>query len=53
MSVDLLQEKIRKMKNPSVVDMTATADMIPQEVLNAMRTFCMLMMRFAGGFWIA
>ena len=30
MSVDLLQEKIRKMKNPSVVDLTATADMIPQ-----------------------
>ena len=31
MSVDLLQEKIRKMKNPSVVDLTATADMIPQK----------------------
>ena len=39
MSVDLLQEKIRKMKNPSVVDMTATADMIPQEVLNAHADF--------------
>lgn len=29
MSVDLLQEKIRKMKNPSIIDLTATADMIP------------------------
>ena len=30
MSVDLLQEKIRKTKNPSVVDFTATADMVPE-----------------------
>ena len=47
MSVDLLQEKIRKMKNPSIVDMTASADMIPQCVfeehagfLQAYYAFC-------------
>lgn len=39
MSVDLLQERIRKMKNPSIVDMTATADMIPQEVMQAHEDF--------------
>ena len=33
MSVDSLQEKIRKMKNPSVVDMTASADRIPPHLL--------------------
>lgn len=32
MSIDLLQEKIRKFKNPSVVDLTATPDMIPPNV---------------------
>jgi len=35
MSVDLLQEKIRKMKNPSIVDMTASADRIPPHVLQS------------------
>lgn len=29
MSIDILQDKIRKLKNPSVVDMTASADKIP------------------------
>jgi len=29
MSVDKLQARIRKLKNPSVIDMTATPDMIP------------------------
>ena len=33
MSVDLLQEKIRKFKNPSIVDMTVTEDMIPPHLL--------------------
>lgn len=33
MSVDLLQEKIRKMKNPSVVDLTASRDRIPPNLL--------------------
>lgn len=32
MSIDLLQEKIRKIKNPSVVDVTATPEMIPPMV---------------------
>ncbi len=39
MSVDLLQEKIRKMKNPSVVDMTADADMIPQVFMDRYGSF--------------
>lgn len=34
MSVDLLQEKIRKTKNPSVVDFTADAEMIPPRILD-------------------
>lgn len=33
MSVDLLQKKIRKCKNPSVVDFTITADLIPTSVM--------------------
>jgi len=33
MSVDLLQKKIRKCKNPSVVDMTVTPDLIPGAVI--------------------
>ena len=33
MSVDLLQEKIRKMKNPSVVDLTASRDRMPPNLL--------------------
>lgn len=32
MSVDLLQEKIRKYKNPSVLDMTVTEKMIPPQL---------------------
>lgn len=33
MSVDKLQEKIRKMKNPSVIDFSVTEDMIPPHIL--------------------
>ena len=33
MSVDLLHEKIRKLKNPSVIDFTMSQDMIPEAVL--------------------
>ena len=33
MSVDLLQEKIRKLKNPSVIDFTISQEMIPTAVL--------------------
>lgn len=33
MSVDLLQKKIRKCKNPSVVDFTVTPDLIPAYVM--------------------
>lgn len=33
MSVDLLQEKIRKKKNPSVVDLTTSPDRIPPSLL--------------------
>ena len=47
MSVDLLQEKIRKTKNPSVVDFTADASMLPPQILedagsflDAYETYC-------------
>ena len=33
MSVDKLQEKIRKLKNPSVIDFSVTEDMIPTHIL--------------------
>lgn len=33
MSVDLLQDKIRKLKNPSVIDFSATKDHIPPHIL--------------------
>lgn len=33
MSVDLLQEKIRKMKNPSIVDLTTSPDRIPPSLM--------------------
>jgi len=35
MSVDLLQERIRKMKNPSVLDMTSSADRVPPSLMNS------------------
>ena len=51
MSVDLLQEKIRKFKNPSVVDMTVTEEMIPpqlrensQDFLQISQTYCRQML---------
>lgn len=47
MSVDKLQEKIRKLKNPTVIDFTLTSDQIPQFLLeqeensvNAYGRFC-------------
>lgn len=39
MSVDLLQKKIRKCKNPSVVDFTISADMIPASVMEQEGSF--------------
>lgn len=39
MSVDLLQEKIRKTKNPSVVDFTADASMLPPQLLEGSGSF--------------
>ena len=35
MSVDLLQERIRKLKNPSVLDMTASVERIPPSLMNS------------------
>ena len=32
MSIDKLQEKIRKTKNPSVVDLTLSADLLPPQL---------------------
>lgn len=34
MSIDILQEKIRKLKNPSVIDLTVKPDGIPPHILN-------------------
>ena len=34
MSMDILQEKIRKLKNPSVIDMTVSANQIPPSLLD-------------------
>lgn len=39
MSVDLLQEKIRKMKNPTIVDLTASADRIPPCLMQSYGNF--------------
>jgi len=48
MSIDKLQERIRKLKNPSVIDFTLTKDQIPPHVLekeggfvNAYGRFCL------------
>ena len=47
MSVDKLQEKIRKLKNPSVLDLRVSAEQIPPHLLEsassyaaAYRTYC-------------
>ncbi len=47
MSIDKLQDKIRKLKNPSVIDLTATSEQIPPHILeqetgfvNAYSRFC-------------
>lgn len=39
MSIDLLQKRIRKLKNPTVVDFTATADMLPPVLLESHDTW--------------
>lgn len=39
MSVDLLQKRIRKFKNPTVVDFTASAEMLPPVLLEAHDTW--------------
>ena len=36
MSMELLQEKIRKLKNPSVVDLTVTVDQLPVHIFGGM-----------------
>ena len=48
MSVDLLQEKIRKKKNPSVVDMTASADRIPPCLLESNESFLQAYRAYCG-----
>lgn len=40
MSVDSLQEKIRKLKNPSVVDFTLSPSLLPEQVKEASRSLC-------------
>lgn len=40
MSVDKLQEKIRKLKNPSVVDLTILPEQIPPHILQEQGDYC-------------
>lgn len=40
MSVDILQDKIRKLKNPSVVDFTLSPSLIPQQVMEGAENLC-------------
>lgn len=40
MSVDKLQERIRKLKNPSVVDLTVYPDQLPPQILQNNENFC-------------
>ena len=46
MSVDRLQEKIRKMKNPTVLDFTADAALIPQQITETEGSFVKAYGRF-------
>lgn len=46
MSVDKLQEKIRKLKNPSVIDFSVTEDQIPPHILAEEGSFAAGYMRF-------
>lgn len=39
MSIDKLQDKIRKLKNPSMVDFTVTADQIPEALIEEQGSF--------------
>ena len=46
MSIDVLQEKIRKLKNPSVVDFFACQEHIPNHILDQEDTFIKAYGRF-------
>ncbi len=56
MSVDMLQEKIRRVKNPSVVDLYASPEQIPQKILEengdyfaAYESYCISLMEGLKG----
>ena len=46
MSVDVLQEKIRKLKNPSVIDFGVTPEHLPQHLLDDEGTVLQAYCRF-------
>lgn len=46
MSIDLLQERIRKLRNPTVVDFFALTEQIPPHILNSEGTFIKAYGRF-------
>lgn len=48
MSVDVLQDKIRKTKNPSVVVFDAFSELIPPEILSTEGSFCQAYGIYAG-----
>ena len=47
MAVDILQEKIRKTKNPSVVELCLTPDMLPPHILAETTTGAEALLRFS------
>ena len=48
MSVDKLQEKIRKLKNPSVVDLSVSESQIPPHILEEEGSFSKAYCRFSS-----
>ena len=48
MSVDRLQEKIRKLKNPSLIDLTIRPEEIPQSLVEEEGNLCGAYSRFCG-----
>lgn len=48
MSIDILQEKIRKLKNPVVIDLTVKPDKLPKHILDAAESLPLAYERFCA-----
>ena len=46
MAIDILQEKIRKLKNPSMIDLTVKREHIPAQILEEESDLCAAYARF-------